>query len=397
MKHKTYHENLKKKVSSYKLHLSILFGLILVSFSVWSQAHAATLYAGSAYQVVSEGQTFVVEWLLDTEGQSANLVSLKLDFTPETLEAVEAATGNSQLSLLIKPPEILNEQGSINLIGGIPGGVMGTELPILQTVFRAKAAGRARISMDPASSLLSHDGSGATLPLRFQELDLVIVPKTFRTLVISSPSHSQQEKWYQDNRVIIKVGPQPGKEYSYSFSSNLDIIPDERADEVPPEVIFENLPDGIYYFKLNSRPSGDPPKGDKIGWEEAEVFRVQIDTTPPEEFTPLLASDPAIFEGEPFLSFQTVDKTSGILHYKVKVGLVRGAAETPTPYKLTRPLLDDTIEVLAIDRAGNIRKVIITYEARLSKQVLVIIIILLVIIASGLIIFRKKIWESKLQ
>src|SRR5258708_8921706 len=102
------------------------------------------------------------------------------------------------------------------------------------------------------------------------------------------------------------------------------MIPEDKKAEIPKNLSYHDLPDGIYYFKLNS----------KVGpsvWKEAGVFRTQIDTIPPESFRPLIASSPAVFGGRAFVSFSTVDKTSGISHYKVKVGLFRDSIETKSP------------------------------------------------------------------
>src|SRR3989344_4660660 len=99
----------------------ILFSTIYFLFS-HRFADAAILYSGSAYQTVAQGQTFVVDWFVDTEGESLNSLSLKLKYSTDTLEAIRAEPGNSILSLWVASPSYSNESGEINLIGGTPAG-----------------------------------------------------------------------------------------------------------------------------------------------------------------------------------------------------------------------------------------------------------------------------------
>lgn len=350
------------QVLSFKFHEAMrIFGLLILIFGLFTalRVNAAVLYAGSAYQTIAEGQTFVIDWFLDTEGRPINTIALKLKFTTNILEAVEANAGQSVLSLWVKYPEFSNHEGTIELSGGIPGGLAGEKIPLFRTVFRAKAPGSARIMMEENSGVLLADGKGTPEKLSFQVLNFPVGTKGILPVAVSSPSHPDPDIWYRDNRVVIAFEPKSGEDYSYSFSSNLDIFPDDKKDESSGMMIYENLPDGIYYFKLNA----------KIGnsnWQEAGIFRVQIDTTPPEAFEPRFGTEPTIFSGKPFLSFSAVDKTSGISHYKIKAGAVSGIREIQSPYQLSRPLFANSLEIQAIDRAGNIRKVNIPYPGLLS-------------------------------
>ena len=47
-------------------------------------------------------------------------------------------------------------------------------------------------------------------------------------------------------------------------------------------------------------------------------IELQGDTEPPEDFTPVIASDLNVFDGKYFLVFATQDKNSGINHYEVR-------------------------------------------------------------------------------
>lgn len=122
------------------------------------------------------------------------------------------------------------------------------------------------------------------------------------------------------------------------------------------------------------------------------MFRLQIDATPPEEFEPLVSSDPAVYDGQPFLSFSTVDKTSGILHYQIKFGSLGGFHETQSPQKISKPLVGDYVTVTAVDQAGNVREVTIPYKARFPSWLFIVLVISFLV--AGFLI-AKKIVKTK--
>ncbi|MBI4050163.1 MAG: hypothetical protein HY398_01810 [Candidatus Doudnabacteria bacterium] len=349
----------------------------LFSVALAPAARAAVLYAGSAYQTVSEGESFVVDWFLDTEKVPLNTISLRLNYSPETLEAIDVAPGNSLVSLWVERPEVRGN--TLLLTGGVTGGFNASAFPVFRSTFLAKKTGNAQITMDAQSVALASDGRGTPVPLQFRVLNFAVTPKGVKPILITATTHPDSNAWYKDNKVILKFVPRPDEEYSYSFSSNLEIIPDEQKDEVREEYGYENLPDGIYYFKLNTKLTEE-------AWQEAAVFRVQIDQTPPEEFAPQISSDPELFSGRPFLSFSTVDKTSGIAHYKIKTGAFGFSREAQSPFELQRPLLGNTVKVMAVDRAGNVRTETVNYPARIPLNVL---------IALGIISAAVLLWKLK--
>jgi hypothetical protein len=338
-------------ISNFKF--LIIIGFIL--FFPTGKVHAVTLYSGAANQTVYKDQTFVVDWFLDTEGQEINSVSLKIKFNSEVLDAVETATGNSAIDLWVKFPEFSNQSETIELIGGIAGGAKSKSLPLFRTTFRAKTSGTGKISLENGSSVLLSDGFGTEVPLKFTQLNFGVNSQTFTPDLLSSSTHPDPDRWYKDRRVVIEVRPKPQEEYSYSFSSNLELIPDDIPDRIT-NIVFDNLVDGIYYFKLNSRVGNG-------NWEEASVYRVQIDSEPPLDFKPKIGFDPDIFEGKLFVTYTTTDKISGIDHYEVRVGLLDGWTVTDkTFFILPSFITGENVEVKAVDTAGNERIAIVSLK-----------------------------------
>jgi hypothetical protein len=341
------------------------------------------LYSSAANQDVYEGQTFVIDWFLDTESKPVNMLDLKLNFSKDTLDIANASAGNSLISLWLKPPAADNANGTIELTGGIPNGSISSRLPIFRMTVRGKSPGTAFINLDPGSTVLLNDGSGSSEALKFKNEAFNVYPRGFLPVQISSPTHPDPDAWYKNRDVAIMFHPKPGEDYSFSFSSNIEIVPDNQKQDVPAQITYKNMPDGIYYFKLDS----------KIGaadWKEAAVYRVQIDDGPPEPFSPAIGSDPTIFSGSKFVSFATVDKISGISYYKVKVGLFGKTIETQSPYKISKPIVGDTVLVEAVDQAGNRRDASIAFQGYIPTKVFEWLLVLIGLTAiAG--IFRKQI------
>lgn len=353
---------LSKKIGSWFAAGLLAVALLFGNFTAQT-AQAALLYTGSANQVVYVGETFVVEWYLDTRGEEINSMALNLLFDPTKLEVVETSAGNSSIDLWVKGPDFDNVAGKINLIGGIASGLNDKKLSIFRATFRPLETGDAKISMAQDSELLISDGLGTQTNIIFNEVNFRINPASAKPAEISSPTHPNQEAWYKDGKVEIQIKGKDGEEYSYSFSSNLEIFPDPNPDEINSPVVFEGLPDGIYYFKLNSRLG-------EGNWQEAGVFRISIDSTPPREFTPQIGKDPGVFDGRAFVTFNTTDNISGVSYYEVKSNFLGGWKRVDDGYfKLPGLVLGDTITVKVVDEAGNERVTEVEVDKTLVNSV----------------------------
>lgn len=77
------------------------------------------------------------------------------------------------------------------------------------------------------------------------------------------------------------------------------------------------------------------------------------DTTPPESFTPFVASDTSIFDGQHFVVFSTVDKGVGIDHFEIKEGFWGDYVRAESPHLLTDQSLSKNIYIVAFDKNNN--------------------------------------------
>jgi hypothetical protein len=382
----------KFQISNLKISFWNLIGVWILVLGIFipSLSHAALLYSSAANEVTYHNQTFVVDWYLDTQGESINSINLELHFTPDILQVVSAEAPGSDLNLWVKSPEFDNQKGIIDLIGGVAGGLNTSRMTVFRTTFMAKKTGPAEIYADDSSMVFLNDGLGSSLKLSFMTMNFPIVEGVATNAVsVSSNTQPDETKWYTNNNVELQVNPKLGDIYSYSFSTNPEITPNNKQDDISKKLTFDNLLDGIYYFKLASK-SGNG------NWQEALVRRFQIDTTPPESFTPVVASDPSVYNGQPFVSFTTSDQTSGIDHYEIRFGGIGPWTSTKnTSYVVPKFRLSDKIQVKALDKAGNFQVAEITYNQsngglNFAKLLIWFIIIISLILLALLVSFILK-------
>jgi hypothetical protein len=129
-----------------------------------------------------------------------------------------------------------------------------------------------------------------------------------------------------------------------------------------------------------------------------------IDHNPPEDFYPMVASDPNIFDGKYFVAFSAIDKGSGIDHFEISespwfyFGISSGKyIEAESPYVLKDQTLKSKIYIKAVDKAGNVKIAEIKAQNKVAllEQSLIIAIILLFFVY--LVFLFKKIWPKFIQ
>ncbi|MBU2577445.1 hypothetical protein KKA69_01280, partial [Patescibacteria group bacterium] len=106
-----------KKVSRL---FCVLFGVCFAMAPLI--AEGAMLYLMPQSQTVYQGDTFIVELRLDTEGEEINAVKVNLIFPPDRLKVVDVNRGGSVLILWPEEPFYSNENGALSFTGGIPQG-----------------------------------------------------------------------------------------------------------------------------------------------------------------------------------------------------------------------------------------------------------------------------------
>ena len=145
-----------------KLQLKIQTCLAVVVFIfVATPAFAADVFFAAESRQFPQGQDFLVNVFLNTEGKSVNAVEGNLVFPEDLLDMLEVRDGNSSINLWIKKPGFLTSN-ALDFSGVTPGGLSGAEQLLFAVVFRAKKGGNGTLQMNELQ-ILQNDGYGTRI------------------------------------------------------------------------------------------------------------------------------------------------------------------------------------------------------------------------------------------
>lgn len=372
-----------------RFHLSItVIILFLGIFFVHRGAEASILSVSPKQDEVELGSTFVVDVHLSSETEVINAIETVITYPTDSLELVEASTGGSMLTLWVTEPLVDPSQGEVTLAGGIPNGSYVEDGLIVRLTFRARGLGTAEVRFTgTSSSVRRNDGEGTKTPLSFSAGTYEIVLPSEYAVLLQSTSHPDEDAWYPNRTFLVSWDLREGAQYSFTVDSDPRLPTDDIPEETTGREAFENLADGIHYFILKERRTGEE-------WRVVARRRVQIDTTPPEAFTAVVTRQPDLYSGAYYAVFATTDFASGVDSYEVSEGN-HLARDVSSPYVLTNQSFSGRIVVRAFDRAGNIRESTITppssFPSATKRNLYWVGIAAIVLLAGGaLIIFRKK-------
>ncbi|XOU93985.1 MAG: carboxypeptidase regulatory-like domain-containing protein [Candidatus Kerfeldbacteria bacterium] len=338
----------------------LIFGLLFAP----NIAEAATLFfspSNSSYEI---GDSFNVGLYVNSGGQSMNAAQATVSFPTNLLEVTNVSSSGI-FTLWPVIPNYSNISGTITFAGGLPGGLAGgyngTSGLVLTISFRTKSAGTANATMGGAlvlsneaatvgTDLLSGTGSGTYVIAEPGEeppepdLELPTTP------TISSSSHPDQNSWYANPDTSFSWSTENDNVgYSFSFDDQAENIPDKIVDTTDSSTSFVGTGDGVWYFHIRAQ--------NQDGWGPTSHFKVQIDTTPPNNFPITLLDGKRTTVTNPRISFETTDDTSGIHHYDLitdqgnPVGINIGDT---TPFTLPELVIGShSVTAIAYDNASN--------------------------------------------
>ena len=166
--------------------LSLSFSFFVFNFKLASAARVFFEPQPGTYKV---GDSFTLSLVLDTEGQPINAVDVKV-VVPELLRIKNISKSGSIIQLWISEPSFSGK--TINLTGGIPGGMTTSKGTIAKINFEATAVGEGNLAFTSDSSILLNDGQGTTLTLQAVGGPVFnVVPKPKETV---SPASEPTEK-----------------------------------------------------------------------------------------------------------------------------------------------------------------------------------------------------------
>lgn len=352
------------------------------SFALPLPTFAAQLYVSPASGAYSVGSTFTVSIRVDTAGQAVNTGEVTASYSSNTLELVQASQGST--FSLATPGSPQKGSGTVYFGGGIPspgytgsGGTLGT------LTFRVRGVGKGTVSLTGGKTLLN-DGFGTDAFQGARGAEFTFAAATPGTPLpvmpgaptVSSATHSDQDAWYKASApsFIWAVGNGTNA-VSFEFDQTKDTVPDMEADEAGGNATaYARVDDGVWYFHIRART------GSIFGG--TTHYRIQVDTTPPEEFPLHVSTD---VSGTPTITFETSDELSGVAYYDVKVDDVVVAEKAESPVTLSSVTRGrHVVSVLAYDHAGNVQEAHTTILV--DKNVMISLTLITLLLALNLLI-----------
>lgn len=367
--------------------ITFLLCSLLFIFFVSSVAEAATLQLNPGSGSYSSGQTFTTNVRVQPDGKSINAVEATLKFDPSVITVVSISKTGSAFTLWTVEPTFSNSAGTVTFGGGSQTPFSSAS-NLFSITWRAAKVGSASVSFSNASVLLN-DGQGtdvyqSSAPASFTIGEATVTPtptpvaeveeekpkkpETEEAIVFGDPPRAPEvgsqvfldsEVWYNTTEGIFN--------WTLPFDVNAVAIEIATSSENQPElnkkaileppidefrVTKDLIGDGIQYLSIKFK--------NQVGWGAVLNRKIQIDTTPPEQFEVVVrtGTTPSSF---PMIVFEANDKTSGIDYYELTIADKEPIRVTPDEAKLGYLLkeLEDgtyTVKVVAYDKAGNIRE-----------------------------------------
>lgn len=308
----------------------------------------AAIFVGPS-RVIHTDDQLVVEVQLDSAGQQVNAAEVSIQYPTDRLKVLRVGREQSIWTVWAEEPSWDANLGTIRLVGGRPNGIIASRATMATLYFTALRSGPAEINLvTPDSKVFRHDGQGTPVELPTTNLTSTVVDPLAGGFVLRSATHPTLDYWSRNGTIDINWDIESDTLYSYALSQDRLEIPDDNPDQLVVRATYTGLADGVYYFSIKSRASGQD-------WSEVTQRRFLLDQTPPEIFTIETISGSAIPD-QTLLSWLATDKTSGVENYRLLIaGRDQGVVTSPLLMKASWSGEDVTI--IATDAAGNRRTV----------------------------------------
>ncbi len=325
------------------------------------QASAATLSVATGRATYEVGDTIVARVYVGSAGQAVNAFQGTVTL-PAAVDFSSVSVEGSIVSFWVQQPSYAGQNNAVSFSGVVMNpGFVGDRGLLLTIYGRAKSVGTGSFSISNGS-VLANDGQGteiltsvanASITVDSSEIISPAPPASSPAPIISSATDPDQSAWYNDNTATFLWPQRPGVQaVRLVFDKNKATLPAVTYDPPIWTKTIASIADGTWYLRVQEKTSA--------GWGAIGTYQVNIDTTPPRDFTITLLGGAASDNPRPVISFGTTDDLSGVDHYLVAIdGQSADAIPAGTPGSVvtyTVPLQtpgQKTITVTAVDRAGN--------------------------------------------
>lgn len=319
----------------------------------------------SGVYVVGYPQQFSI--ILYSGGENVNAAEARISFDPHlaTVDKISFSRSVCDSNKIISQ-EIDNESGTIDIACVIAEPVFQDPRAVVaDIIFTPKSMGAVDFSFDDSSQVLAADGLGTNVLRKtdaaafriFGEQDFSSQFSSSTLVVPYSSTHDDSAVWYNNRHISMQWLPIKGAEYVYQFSDSLSSDFTYYKTTSFSNVTVEAPHDGTFYFKVAAR------QGAVTG--PISVFKINIDTTPPENPTIKLSS--SIVKKDDIVRFElsSEDDLSGLQkNFYVRS---EGVTWIPTFSKIYMPFHDvgpHTVDVRVFDNAENYADSSVTIDVK---------------------------------
>jgi gas vesicle protein len=354
-----------------KNYFNLFFLISLPIFSVF----AADLYILPSNKDLNVGDNLNVAVYVDSLDQAMNAVSFRISYPEDLLRFVSLSKTGTIINLWVQEPKGGNGEVFAEGIVLNPG-FTGSRGKILNITFKALNSGKADISF-VSGAVLANDGFGTNILKNMKggsyNIRKVSIEKHsisyLPTPKITSPTHPDQEKWYNNNNPIFEWEvPEGVVEVRLSYSEKPKALPIYRYSPSISQKKLENVKDGTYYFNVQFIGKGVK--------SEIARYKFNIDTKEPtfEEFLLVFTNYNSIK-----LNIKAKDELSGIEKIETYLDNNLILATSSDSSEIEANNLQPGTHILRaeiFDKAGNLTKKeetinVPTLEKKIEKEIIV--------------------------
>lgn len=167
----------------YNLIIILLLSVILIPNKIF-----AAKISASSTDMISSGDTSIINLFLDTEGEQINSVDgtiILLDEGGGNFEVKDLSITNSVFGMWPNKPS-LEEGHKIKFVGGVVGGVKGDHLLLFKMIVKINQSGNFSIIPDVVTAYLN-DG----IPTK------VIITKEISKIIVGEKKEETKDKWQE--------------------------------------------------------------------------------------------------------------------------------------------------------------------------------------------------------
>ncbi|MCP6718028.1 MAG: cohesin domain-containing protein [Patescibacteria group bacterium] len=348
----------KSIVSIVVFLLGVVLVLVLgVRISQAVEVKGSSLFLSPGSETFKLGDSFSVEVKIKTGDIPINSAQAVIHFPADTLEVLSISQDDSVFALWPEEPAFSNSDGTISFAGGLPHPGFQQIGNIITINFKGKKQGIVHIAFGEGK-ILADDGEGTNVLLFLKEAKYFIQQTTVISqseletapLQIFSPTHVQQDEWYNNNDPYFQWVLTPDTTgVSFLLDQNSETIPDTKSEGLIQSKTYKGVADGVWYFHLRLE--------NETEWTQSVHYRIQVDNLSPYPFEVTIDNKGDVTNPEPDLYFETDDDVSGISRYELKIGegdfynvLLAQINPFSMPFQVPG---SHRIIVRAVDRAGN--------------------------------------------